>query len=55
VVSGALPGRLTGLLESATDEEIPQSRICSRAPGWHDPNDYVGCTGDALVCLERHA
>jgi hypothetical protein len=31
------------------------SKTCSRAPGWHGPNGYVGCTGDTLALPVRHA
>jgi hypothetical protein len=31
------------------------SKTCSRAPGWHGPNGYVGCTGDTLARPVRHA
>jgi hypothetical protein len=31
------------------------SKTCSRAPGWHGPNGYVGCTGDTLAPPVRHA
>jgi hypothetical protein len=31
------------------------SKTYSRAPGWHGPNGYVGCTGDTLARPVRHA
>jgi hypothetical protein len=31
------------------------SKTYSRAPGWHGPNGYVGCTGDTLALPVRHA
>lgn len=44
-----------GLLEYAAGGKNQPSKTCSRAPGWHGPNDCVGCTGDTLALPGRHA